>query len=120
MTRMKDIWILTAATAVMIGILLIGRYIRGDYSKETVQYEAVQTELNGLVIEQDGRALINVNMADADMLTRIEGIGPTLAGRIISYREEFGDFISLDELLKVDGIGTKKLEKIKERLFCRP
>lgn len=117
---MKDIWILTAVAAAMIGILLTGRYISGNYSKKTIQYEAVRTELNGLAIERDGRALINVNMADADMLTRIEGIGPTLAERIVFYREESGDFISMDELIKVDGIGMKKLEKMKERLFCLP
>ena len=104
----------------MIALLLTGQFLRGDYTKETLQYEAVITDLDGLAVEENGRALMNVNRADAEMLTAIEGIGPTLAERIVAYREEFGEFMSLDELLKVDGIGTKKLEKMKERLICLP
>ena len=104
----------------MIGILLTGQFLRGDFSRETLQYEAVRTEMNGLAVEEEGRALINVNRADAETLTRIDGIGETLAARIVAYREEYGAFVSLDELLKVDGIGTKKLEKMKERLICLP
>ena len=120
MNGMKDTWILGTAAALMIVILMAGQYLRGDYTKETLQYGSVRTELNGLAVEKDGRALINVNMADAETLTRIDGIGPTLAERIVAYREEYGDYTSLDELLKVDGIGTKKLEKMKERLICLP
>ena len=120
MIGMKDIWILCAAAGLMILTLLTGQYLRGDYTKETLQYEPVRTELSGLAVEQDGRAMINVNMADAETLTRIDGIGPTLAERIVAYREEYGAYMSLDELLKVDGIGTKKLEKMKERLICLP
>lgn len=117
---MKDIWILSAASALMIVILLTGQFMRGDYTKETVQYEPVRTELGALAVEKDGRALININMADAETLTRIDGIGPALSERIIAYREEYGAFESLDELLNVDGIGSKKLEIMKERLICLP
>ena len=104
----------------MIGLLLTGQYMRGDYTRITLEYEAVESELNGLAVQQDGRALINVNKADAETLTRLEGIGPTLAERIVAYREENGAFESLDELLNVNGIGEKKLEKIEERLICLP
>ena len=117
---MKDIWSLSAAAGLMIVLLLAGQLLRGDFSKETLEYEAIIADLDGLAVEKDGRALINVNRADAEMLTSIDGIGETLAGRIIEYREEYGTFLSLDELLKVDGIGTKKLEKMKERLICLP
>ena len=117
---MKDIWILSAAAGLMIVLLLAGQLLRGDFSKETLEYEAIIAELDGLAVEKDGRALINVNRADAEMLTSVDGIGETLAGRIIEYREEYGAFLSLEELLKVDGIGTKKLEKMKERLICLP
>ena len=50
----------------------------------------------------------------------LEGIGPTLSERIVAYREEYGNFASLDELIKVDGIGTKTLERIRSRLICLP
>ena len=117
---MKDIWILSAAAALMIAVMLAGQWFRGDYSQETLRYEPVVSDLGNLAVEKDGRALINVNLADAEMLTRIDGIGPTLAERIVAYREEYGYFTTLDELLKVDGVGTKKLQAMKERLICLP
>lgn len=117
---MKDIWILSAAAALMIGVMLAGQWMRGDFTEETLRYETVEADLGNLAVERNGRALINVNLADAETLTRINGIGPTLAERIVAYREEFGNFVSLDELLKVDGVGTKKLQAMKERLICLP
>ncbi len=57
--------------------------------------------------------LIDINSADADLLMTVKGIGPVLSQRIIQYREEFGDFESVDELIEVKGIGPKTLEKMR-------
>lgn len=59
---------------------------------------------------------ININEADEKQLEKLPGIGPTKAKRIIEYREKNGKFKSLDELLNVNGIGPKTLEKIKNYL----
>lgn len=56
---------------------------------------------------------ISINSATATQLTSLPGIGATYAQRIIEYRETNGDFTSVDELVKVRGIGEKTLEKIK-------
>jgi competence protein ComEA len=40
-------------------------------------------------------------------------IGGVKAERIIQYREDFGKFESIEELMKVSGIGPKTLEKLK-------
>ena len=117
---MKDIWILSLTAAIMIAAMLTGQFIRGDFTRETASHASLQTDPNGAAVEQDGRLLININKADAEMLTRIDGIGPTLSERIIAYREEYGEFTSLDELLKVDGIGTKTLASMREWLICLP
>lgn len=117
---MKDIWILSLTAALMIAVMLTGQFIRGDFTRETASHASVQTDLNGEVVEQDGRVLININKADAETLTRIDGIGQTLSERIIAYREEYGDFASIDELLKVDGIGTKTLQNMRQWLICLP
>ena len=117
---MKDIWILSLTASVMMLILLTGQFVRGDFTTETAGHAPVVSELNGAAIEQDGRALININAADAETLTMIDGIGTVLSGRIVAYREEHGPFSSLDELLKVNGIGAKTLQRIRPRLTCLP
>ncbi len=58
---------------------------------------------------------ININTAPEEELQKITGIGPVLAQRIIEARP----FYSLDDLIKVSGIGEKTLQKIKEQgLAC--
>jgi len=59
---------------------------------------------------------VNINTADSATLMTVDGIGATLAQRIIDYREEHGEFQSVDELLEVKGIGEKTLEKIRRYL----
>lgn len=56
---------------------------------------------------------ISINSATAVELTSLPGIGETYAQRIIEYRETNGDFTSVDDLVKVRGIGERTLEKIK-------
>lgn len=58
---------------------------------------------------------VNLNTAAKKELMSIKGIGPVLAGRIIENRP----FESVDELVKVKGIGKKTLEKIRPRLFVK-
>jgi comEA protein len=60
------------------------------------------------------RDKIRINQAPAKELELLPGIGPVLAERIISLRESKGKFKKVDELLEVNGIGSKKLEEIKE------
>jgi len=56
---------------------------------------------------------ISINRAQLQELELLPGIGPELAKRICYYRYERGGFSSVDELLKVKGIGQDKLEQIK-------
>lgn len=62
------------------------------------------------------RNIIDINTADKHTLTRLPGIGPHLAQRIIDYRREFGRFGSPRDLMKVKGIGPKKYESIKKNI----
>jgi len=57
-------------------------------------------------------ARININQAFENELTILPGIGPTLAKRIIDFREKHKGFKKLEDLKKVKGIGEKKFEKI--------
>lgn len=60
--------------------------------------------------------VININKASAEELQKVRGIGPSLAERIISYREANDGFKSTDELKQVRGIGDLKFEKIKNQI----
>ena len=71
---------------------------------------------NDIPPPQGGRAspsLIDLNTATAQELELLPGIGPVMAGRIITYREANGPFTSLDDVENVPGIGPKTLESIR-------
>ena len=55
---------------------------------------------------------IDLNSAAAEELALLPGIGPSLALRIIEYRETYGPFSRLEDLLDVSGIGESVLEGI--------
>lgn len=59
---------------------------------------------------------ISINTTNRETLMTLDGIGETLAQRIIDYREIYGDFASVDDLLNVQGIGEKRLAAIRDKI----
>ncbi|MBP7148450.1 MAG: helix-hairpin-helix domain-containing protein [Acidobacteria bacterium] len=59
---------------------------------------------------------VNVNSAGVDELASLPGIGPALAKRIVDFRKEKGPFRKPEDLLAVQGIGPKLLDRIRGRL----
>ena len=70
----------------------------------------------GKVSAGSGGAMVNINTASADELTKLKGIGPAMAQRIVEYREENGMFQSPEDLQRVKGIGKAKFAKLKEQV----
>lgn len=62
----------------------------------------------------DVAGLVNINTASAAELQTLSGIGPSMAQSIIDERTKNGAFASVDDLMRVSGIGEKKLAKIKD------
>jgi competence protein ComEA len=58
----------------------------------------------------------SLGTATVEQLDEIDGIGPTLAERIVEHRAEQGGFSSLEELQDVEGIGEKRFETLREAL----
>src|SRR4051812_1998985 len=63
-----------------------------------------------------GKRRVSLATATADDLDSLDGIGPTLAQRIVEYRQAHGGFHSIDELRQVDGIGDKRFQQLKKAL----
>lgn len=59
--------------------------------------------------------LISINSADAKTLDELPGVGPSIAQRIIEYRNQT-PFQSLEDIKQVKGIGDAMFEKIKDRI----
>ena len=57
---------------------------------------------------------ININTADAALLTQIPGVGESKAKSIIAYRDEHGPFKSTEDLMKVSGIAAASFEKMRD------
>ncbi len=64
--------------------------------------------------------VIDLNVASAAELQQLSGVGPVLAKKIIDYRRKNGYFPTVEELLNVDGVGPKRLERWKSVLMVRP
>ena len=63
---------------------------------------------------------INVNTADAHQLEALPGIGPVKAKNIIDYRNHHGLFYTPKDLLEVNGIGPKTLQRITPLISLDP
>lgn len=63
---------------------------------------------------------IDLNTAGVAELDGLPGIGPVLAARIVAHREAHGPFRGAEELLAVQGIGPRLLERIGSRVVALP
>ena len=62
----------------------------------------------------DSESRLRLNSATAPELEQLPGVGPVLAQKIIEYREQYGPFQRIEDLLQVDGIGPAKLEGLRD------
>lgn len=60
----------------------------------------------------DGK--VNINTADISQLLTIPGIGQTRAEAVLAYRQENGNFQSIEDIMKVSGIKNGLFEKMKD------
>lgn len=63
---------------------------------------------------------LDVNSATWVQWAQLEGIGEVLARRIVADRNQQGPFATVDDIRRVNGIGAKKLDAIREWLYVTP
>ena len=85
-----------------------------DDISELLSVETTICENETMDEVDDDSNLISLSNATALELQALPRIGPVLSAAIIDYREENGDFSSVDELINVVGIGTITLENIRD------
>lgn len=69
-----------------------------------------------IYIPKSNKEIISINNASYQELLQLPGIGEVIANRIIEYRNRYGSFLYLDELLYISGIGDKIYEQIKKHI----
>ena len=89
-------------------IFLNGRVPQGSYE--------VITERNTVIVSDPPSAseLVDINTASLEELCTLPGIGESLAGAIIDYREEFGPFEVPADIMQVKGIGEGIYDRISD------
>jgi competence protein ComEA len=60
------------------------------------------------------KAKVNINTASVSELETLPRIGPKVAQRIVDFRTKNGNFKRVEEIMKVQGIGEKVFETIKD------
>ena len=109
--------------AAFLGGMYLGRNLSGGeiqistlstqpQTKSTTQTTASSSSVTATTA--DGK--ININLADLQTLMTLDGIGETYAQRIIDYRNANGPFKSINDIMQVEGIGSKRFEAIKDKI----
>ena len=66
-------------------------------------------------VQAQDQERININTAPVEVLQELKGIGPTIAARIVTYRQEH-PFQSTEEIMEVKGIGPATFDDIKDQI----
>ena len=82
----------------------------GQYQHD-VHQPLLDAKLDEVVVSCVNKVGVELNTASAPLLTRVSGVGPSLAKRIVAWRDANGAFKSRKDLLKVSGLGAKAFEQ---------
>ncbi len=85
---------------------------------EVFEYITEGSGNNVIIDDEDKRddTQININKASQTELELLPGIGPSIALKIIEYREENGKFDNIEDIRNVTGIGDSKYNNIKDKI----
>lgn len=77
--------------------------------------ESIMAENNGT---KEDSSKININKATIEELDSLPGVGEATANKIVNYRDENGEFKSIEEIKNVNGIGDKKFQDMKDLIIA--
>lgn len=97
----------------MVKGILTMSYLLLLLSISTIQPYIVKAEATETVSRSE-ISVVNINSASADEMASVPGLGEKKSQSIVKFREKHGPFARLEDLKKVDGIGDKLFEKIRQ------
>ena len=93
-------------------------YMLGTASQEpAVLTQEAPQRMEYVPVNAPEEERFDLNAATFDQLCTLKGIGPVKAQAILDYRDAYGGFVCLEELMEVKGIGESTYAKIKEYLY---
>jgi competence protein ComEA len=111
----KTILLLCSLTLFVFPLTLLSKEEVKKVEKVSTEVEEVDTVEEEVAAEEIEKVDINTALAET-LASKLDGIGPKKAEAIVKFREEHGLFKEVIELLQVEGIGEKTLEKNKDKL----
>ena len=107
----------------------VARAVGSDRPVDTSAKDAIQRQIQAVdSVRKQGKArkgkkrpkkvepvvaaIVDLDIATAEEIETLRGIGPSLAKRIVADRDSLGPFGSLEELKRVKGVGDKLAQKI--------
>ncbi len=93
--------------------------IESEINQLTNSFEGTNIPWDAASTQPAEKLSIDLNLADTILLTQLTGIGPSLASRIVKYRDSVGRIDSINQLLNVKGIGEKKLDGFRNEVFIK-
>ena len=112
---MKKVIIIMCSVTFMFCLGIVGVFIMRicqPITNPLISPLTVSTD--DLHINSEGK--LNINVATAQELAALNGIGEVLSERIVDYREKHGPFKEPSDLLKIKGIGQTKLDNIIDQI----
>lgn len=101
-------------------------YIPNQKDKETNSEKVYITSESGnnvivkdTITSKGENKKVNINQATQSELETLPGIGPSIASRIIEYRQQNGKFNTIEDLKNVKGIGDAKFENVKKYIVVK-
>lgn len=121
LTNNADIEKVNLAYVVEDGQKIIIPNINAKQDNNGEKEELISSNAGLNVIEETtvSKGKVNINTASQTELETIEGIGPSLANKIIQYRNTNGRFKSIEDLKNVPGIGESKFESMKSSVIAK-
>lgn len=116
---------LTAAALLFAGAFFLGRAtapqaLRIETQRQTAESDTpAQTDFISSALEKAASAAqstqtLDLNTASVEQLMQLPGVGQTTAERIVAYRERYGRFVTVEQLLDVQGIGQGLLSQLRD------